>query len=125
LTLQFRHASQPALQPGRESGPEVLRSNTIQTVAPEGDVEQAPTQLQWQVVPAAAAYEVRVLEVDHNELWKARTSASRIALPPSVQARVVPAKTLLWQVAALDAAGNKVAESGPVRFRLLQNLHRP
>jgi hypothetical protein len=64
-----------------------------------------------------------MMEVDRAELWNSQTATSRIDLPGSVEALIVPAKTLLVQVAAFDAAGSKIAESEPVRFRLLQNLY--
>jgi hypothetical protein len=123
LTFQLRRMRQPDLQPARDAMQDVLRSNNILPVAPVGDIGQAPAELKWQLAPGAREYEVHLMEVDHRELWKARTSETRVQLPPSVQARVVPTKTLLWQVMAFDAAGRAIAESQPVRFRLLQNLH--
>ena len=47
----------------------------------------------------------------------------RIDLPASVEDLIVPAKTLLVQIAAFDATGNKVAESEIIRFRLSQNVY--
>ena len=122
--LQWRH-SQPSLHPPASSDQEVLRSNLLSILSPEGDLRQVPQEVRWQAAPGAAKYDVRLLEVDGTELWRATTSEDRVILPPSVQARIVPAKTLLWQVTASDASGHVVAESSMVRFRLLQNVYTP
>ena len=63
------------------------------------------------------------MEVDRGELWSAETTATQIDLPPVAENLIVPAKTLLIQVTALDAAGSRIAESESVRFRLLQKLY--
>ena len=120
-----RRQSLPALRPPGSPAEEVLRSNAIEGIAPAGDVLQVPTEVLWQPVARAAKYEVRLLEVDRTELWRAQTSESRIQLPASVRAFIVPEKTLLWQISALDAAGHAVGDSGPIRFRVLQNIHKP
>ena len=46
------------------------------------------------------------------------TTAASIELPPSVRAQIVPGKTLLWQVTAIDASNAPIAESEPLRFRV-------
>jgi hypothetical protein len=104
---------------------EVLRSGAIAVIAPVGDLQQAPREIQWQPAPNAVKYQVRLLEVDRTELWKTDTTENRIDLPPQVRALIVPAKTLLCQVSAFDATGRSVAESNVVRFRLLQNVYKP
>ena len=120
--LQLKQNAPPALGPGT-TGREAMRSEALEITAPVGDLEQAPTGIQWQAAREAVRYEVRLLEVDRTELWKAETPGSSIALPREVQARIVPAKTILCQVSAFDGSGRKVAESEPVRFRLLQNVY--
>jgi hypothetical protein len=100
-----------------------MRSHQVTVIAPMGDVLKVPAQVQWQAVSGAAKYEVRLLEVDRTELWKAETAYSHIDLPPSVQSRIVPAKSLVLQVRAFDSAGQSVGESDMVRFRLLQNVY--
>ena len=101
-------------------GEEVLRSNAITVIAPSGDTLQVPGEIRWQAAPNAARYEAQLLEVDGAELWKGDTAENRIELPAAVRARIVPFKTLLCQVSAFDASGHRVAQSGTVRFRLLQ-----
>jgi hypothetical protein len=123
IGFQLRFAGPPALHPLGDSGAEVLRSHTLDLLAPKGDLQQAPREIQWQPAPGAVKYEVRLLEVDRTELWKTETAQTRVELPSPVQARIVPAKTILCEVAAFDAAGRKVAESELVRFRLLQKVY--
>jgi hypothetical protein len=120
--LQWKHNAPPALGP-ITSGREAMRSQALTITAPAGDLQQVPGEIQWQSAPEAVRYEVRLLEVDRTELWKAETTGTGIALPPAMQARIVPAKTILVQVSAFDRSGRRVAESEMVRFRLLQNVY--
>ena len=119
--LQLRQSAAPTLH--RVSGDEVLRAHDTVILAPAGDVSEAPREIRWQATTGAVRYHVRLLEVDGTELWNAETDADHIAIPADVTARIVPAKTLLVRVSALDAASHKLAESEPVRFRVLQNLY--
>jgi hypothetical protein len=118
LSLQLRNGP-PGIRPPR-AGEEVLRSNTISILAPAGDIREVPNEIRWQAAPNAMRYQARLLEVDGTELWKAETASNAIELPAAVRGRVVPARTLLFEVSAFDASGIQVAQSGPVRFRLLQ-----
>jgi hypothetical protein len=120
--LQWR-TSQPGLH--APTGQEVLRSNAISVIAPSGDLQQIPNEIRWQSAAAAVRYEVRLMEVDYTNLWKADTVETRIELPSQVRAQILPAKTLLCQVTAFDGSGHIVAESNIVRFRLLQNVYTP
>ena len=86
------------------SSVEPTRSLTIAVRAPLGDQTAVPDRLQWELVIGAARYRVRLSEVD---------------LPPDVRARIVPGKTLVWQVTAYNAANAPLAESGAARFRLV------
>jgi hypothetical protein len=51
-------------------------------------------------------------------LWSIGTAATTADLPEPIRALAVPAKTLLWQVTAYNAANAVIAESGQERFRL-------
>jgi hypothetical protein len=123
LSLQFRNRP-PALRPPSPDQ-EVLRSNAIEMITPVGDVAQAPNEIQWQLTPNAAKYEVQLLEVDGTELWKAEAASNRIEIPADIQSQIVPAKTLLLRVSAFDVSGHRIAQSEAVRFRLLQKVYKP
>lgn len=118
--LHFGTSTLPSsLNQTNGTGPEVLRSGSFAVISPSGDLREAPKQIQWEKVPNAVRYQVRLLEVDQNELWKTETTDDHIDLPASVRSRIVPAKTLFCEIVALDSSGGKVADTGLVRFRLL------
>lgn len=121
ITIQLRQR-QPALE-SPAGGQEVLRSAAIAVLSPTGDLSEKPHEIRWDAVANAARYSVRVMEVDRAPVWNVDTTDTQVQLPPNVQAVIVPAKTLLVQVTALDAEGRKIAESETVRFRLLQKLY--
>jgi anti-sigma factor RsiW len=104
--------------PVQPDGSDVTRSLSIAGLAPVGDVSEAPSQLEWNSVNGAVRYRVRLMEVDRHELWASDVATTRVALPDAVRAVAVPAKTLVWQVTALDAGGAALAESAAQRFRV-------
>jgi hypothetical protein len=123
LGIEWRHRAPPPLDPMIGGGQEVFRSSAVRVLAPIGDVAEAPSEVRWEAVSAAARYRVRLLEVDRTELWNDDVSDTRAAIPPAVRARIVPAKNIVWEVSAFDAGGRKVAQSEAVRFRFSQKLY--
>jgi hypothetical protein len=121
--LQWRHGAAPGLYAPNRPEDNVLRSGRLTLIGPSGDLEAVPTQIQWQTLPGAATYQVRMLEVDHSEIWTASTPASQLEIPALVRTRIVPAKPFLLKVTALDTSGRTLGESNVVRFRLLQKVH--
>jgi hypothetical protein len=119
--LQLRNSGRPGLR--TEVGNDVYRANTLTVVAPAGDLRQAPEEVRWEPVAAAVRYRVRIQEVDGNQIWSTESTGSSATLPADVRARIVPAKTLLCTVTALDGGGRTVAESNGVRFRVLQTIY--
>lgn len=99
-------------------GEQTYRTNTVTVVAPTGDLPRPPTVLSWMAVEGASRYDVQVLEVDRVQLWSASASTTRLELPRAVLERVVPGKTLLWTVTAIDGSGRPIAESGLQSFRV-------
>jgi hypothetical protein len=69
-------------------------------------------------VPGAVTYDVALVEVDGTTLWTAKTRSSRVDLPRAVSAKLVPGKTVMWQVTA-RGDGNVLADSGLVKFRVV------
>jgi hypothetical protein len=110
----------PRLPADIGSSPEATRSLSIAVRGPSGDQAVVPTRLLWQPVSGAARYRVRLSEVDRREIWSGDTVDSGIDLPPEVRARIVPGKTLVWQVTAYGASNVPIAESNAERFRLVQ-----
>jgi hypothetical protein len=124
VTVELRRGRRPSLDTATERT-EVLRSSAIAVLSPIGDVREKPAEIRWEAVPNSTRYRVTIMEVDHTELWSVETPTPWTDLPAGVKNLIVPAKTLLIQIAAFDAAGNTMAESETVRFRLLQNVYRP
>ena len=122
VTIELRQGRQPRLDT-TVGGADVLRSSALTVLSPVGDIKEKPSEIRWDAAPNAARYRVQIMEVDHRQLWGIETATPRIDLPARVENLIVPAKTLLIQIAAFDASGNKVAESEIVRFKLLQNIH--
>jgi hypothetical protein len=110
----------PRLPTDIGSSPEATRSLTVAVRAPIGDQAAVPDRLQWEAVSGAARYHVRLSEVDRREIWSNDTVDTAIDLPPDVRARIVPGKTLVWQVTAIGASNAPVAESNAERFRLVR-----
>jgi len=96
----------------------VWRSQGFAGVAPLGDVAAAPADLEWEAVSGAAKYQVRVMEVDRTEIWRAESSGTRILLPPEVRAQMTAGRSFLWTVTAHDVTGSTVAETGLQTFHI-------
>jgi hypothetical protein len=114
-----RGTGEPALISGVGLGGDTVRSGKLETRAPKGDVASVPATLSWQRVTGAGRYEVRLLEVDENVIWVGESSSPEVMIPANIRARIVPAKTLYWEVAAFDVAGTKLASSERQKFRLI------
>jgi hypothetical protein len=95
------------------------RSAQIQLRSPIGDQSAVPRQLEWVAFPGAIGYDVSILEVDRTVLWSGSATDPRLALPASVTIRLVPGKTVLWEVTARDGSGKPVAVSGAQSFRVV------
>ena len=121
--LEWRNTGAPRVYAPDRTEDNTLRSGKLTLLAPTGDQQAVPSRVEWQAVAGASRYQVRMLEIDRSEIWQAATSELQLAIPAEVQSRIVPAKTLVLQVTAMDAAGRTLGESDSVRFRLLQNLH--
>ena len=66
----------------------------------------------------AVRYRVSLKEVDRTTVWSGTADAPSATLPAEVLAKLVPAKTLTWQVLAVDANNAVIADSGSQRFRI-------
>ncbi len=115
----LRHEpKEPELQARLSAAGGVSRSQQVMTVSPKGDLQARPSEFQWRSFPGAASYVVNVMEIDGGNIWSGRSSTASLQVPSDVRRQIIPAKTLMWKVTALDAAGKNVAESGVERFRL-------
>ena len=120
--IEWRHRTRPAIDAAAGVA-DIMRSDAISIIAPSGDVAETPRRIEWQPAAGAKRYDVNLLEVDRAVVWSGSTSDAHIDLPPAAAALIVPAKTLLLQVRALDSSGRLLSESPLTRFRLLQNVY--
>ena len=97
---------------------DIYRASRVEITSPTGDIPAAPTEVRITAVPGAARYDVRLIEVDGTELWRASTTAPTMPVPREVSALALPAKTLMWRIVATDTQQRVLAESGDVRFRV-------
>ncbi len=111
----------PQLEAKNQTVQEVLRSGSFAVLSPVGDLQERPKDVRWERVSQATGYQVRVLEVDGSEVWKAKTTEDRIELPAAIRAQIVPAKTLFAEITAFDSSGNQLGATGLVRFRLVRS----
>lgn len=114
--LQLRSSRTTGLD-GFEASDRMRSSTTIQNVIPHGDLDAIPGEFTWKPVSGAALYELRLAEVDGTELATVRSPEPHLIATDAMRAAMLPRKTLVVKVRALDAAGKPVAESDPVRFR--------
>ena len=109
---------QPALgPPGGDD--RITRSADLRIVSPIGDVLRLPLTFEWIAFEGAARYDVTVREVDGTELWTGSSVQPSVDLPPELGTIIVPGKTVIWVVTAIDAAGEILATSAPQRFRVV------
>jgi hypothetical protein len=107
-----------ALSPLNGSGVSapVYRATQIELTSPVGEIGALPASFDWTGSDEAAAYRLRVMEVDETVVWEGQSAEPRLTTPDELASIAVPGKTLLWQVQALDAADSVVAESDLERF---------
>ena len=110
----------PRLPTDIGSSPDATRSLTIVVKGPIGDQTGVPERLQWEPVRGAARYRVRLSEVDRHEIWSSDTTDTTVDLPRDVRARIVPGKTLVWQVSAFGESNVPIADSNTERFRVVR-----
>ena len=121
VVLKLNTAKSPSLEAANQTTHEVFRSGSFDLVEPVGDVRESPKQIRWDKVDGATSYQVRVLEVDRSELWKAETQDTQIDVPQAIRDRIVPAKSLFCEIDAFNSSGTKMSGTGLIRFRLVQN----
>jgi len=106
----------PELQANAGGQPAIYRSQEVHLVSPIGAIKAVPEELRWQAYAGAASYQVVVMEVDHSQLWSIESKELTTNIPASVRAKILPGKTILWQVTALDAESRVLVTSQVQRF---------
>ena len=116
----------PALPDRSEAAiSDVVRSGEVLLESPFGvvaattttGVEQLPPFV-WRAFAGAASFRVEVRDVAGDLLWQGSSTATTLAAPPDLLAKLETLVTYRWTVTALDAAAGAVAHSVPASFRL-------
>jgi hypothetical protein len=118
MLIVFGLPGRRATLPPVPDGADVMRSRSVEIIAPMGDISAVPTNVRWHAAKGATRYSVRLLEVDRTPLWSTTVTQPSATIPADVQAKIVPLKTLVLQVTALNDAGSVVGASGDRSFRL-------
>jgi hypothetical protein len=92
------------------------RAQTVELLAPKGEVPTAPGIFRWTSVPKASSYRVKLMEVDKNVIWETETRITTVGLPAGIQKLALPGKRLIWTVEALNSQGQSVG-TGTQDFR--------
>ncbi len=92
------------------------RSQQLRGLSPLGPVDSVPKDLRWEKVSGAAEYEVRLMEVDHTNIWQSRVSEERVMLPSEAVSKILPGKRLLWDVKAFGKDGKEISGSETFEF---------
>lgn len=110
--------------PGRSTPPRVsdgddaMRSVRMNVIGPTGTLSSSPSQFEWSAVKGAVRYRVTLREVDHTQVWTGTVETSAAAIPLEVASKIVPLKSFVWQVLAVDRNGSIIADSGTQQFRV-------
>ena len=107
--------------PGEIPSVSTLRATSIQLIEPVEDIKLAPLLFRWEKLTQATTYQVLVFEVDHVELWSGNSATATLTLPDTLKKQLLPGKTVLWKVVALDGQGKQIAESETKKFRIAVN----
>lgn len=83
----------------------VERGQTVELLAPKGEITFIPAELAWNPTAAVKLYKVRLMEVDHHVIWMAETKAAVVSLPSEIRKKILPGKRLIWSVEAFDGKG--------------------
>jgi hypothetical protein len=102
-------------------GADVWRSGQFAAVSPVGDVAQSPAEFRWEAVPGAAAYQIRLMEVDGAVIWSSEVTPTSVEIPHNVRSKLAPGRAFQWEVVARSAAGERIASTVLQNFHILAN----
>ena len=103
---------------GNFQGTDTMRSGSVRLTAPSGDLDLVPDDFRWEPYPGAKTYLVEVMEVDGTVLWSRQSPQDFLAASPELKRKMLPGKTLLWKVTAMDGSGGAIATSSQERFQV-------
>ena len=106
----------PGTGPVLDSG--AMRSQSVKIITPLGDVSDIPRSISWSPIQGAESYKIEFREVDRTLSFYRNSTTPSLELPPEALKLLVPGKSMLLDVTALDAQGRVIGESGDQRLRM-------
>jgi hypothetical protein len=113
LSVYTAQKAPPLPEPGRG---EAVRGAEIRDLQPSGEFPEVPREFRWSAIAGAASYRVTLRAVDETVLWQESATEPSARLPEEVARGLHPAVLYAWTVEALNARGERLAASEPVRF---------
>lgn len=96
-----------------------VRGQVMVPIEPLGDLADWPVALRWQVVGDASRYRVTLQAVDGTVLAAVTTTAAEVPLAGALREGLHRAVTYRWRVVAESTAGEVLATSPELEFRVL------
>lgn len=100
------------------SGSGVVRSAVEIALEPQGDLSALPDELRWTAVPGATRYRLIATEVDGTPLTQLEVNDPKAPLPDALRTVMLPMKTVLLEIQAVDGTGKVVAKATGLRLKL-------
>ncbi len=94
------------------------RSGPFTAVAPAGQAAEPPAEFQWNPLPGAAKYELKLMDADRAVVWIADTTHTSIAVPINIRLDLRPARPYAWQVTARGAKGENLGATNLQSFHI-------
>ena len=116
--------SKPIGFPERGHDGSSTRGDGLELIGPIGDLTGRPDRFEWQPLAGAAEYRVRIRDVAKRVLHEANCPSHALSLSTSME--LDTETRYLWNVQALDSAGNVISTSAEASFviRIAESPHR-
>jgi hypothetical protein len=80
----------------------------IEVIAPKGSLPQPPSSMEWKEVPGTASYDVEILDMNLNVLWRGQgITAPKVSVPAEVVRQLRQGSEYGWRVIAIAANGRR------------------
>jgi hypothetical protein len=80
----------------------------IEVLAPKGALSQPPALLEWKSFSGTSRYDVEILDMNLNVLWRGQgITATKVSIPPETVLQLRPGNEYGWRVTAIAANGRR------------------
>jgi hypothetical protein len=117
ISLHNSNSSDHPAIGGQQVGTSVYRGG-LKLLGPTGELTQAPNEFRWEAYQGAASYKVELTDAVGTPLASATSTQPQLAVTPEMRVAMHARMPISWKVTALDATGNKIAESSGGSFKI-------